>query len=372
MSSSIIWIGMDVHKDTVMAAVYAGGAREAEVVQQLPYDLRRLRRFFQRWAGHGEVRACYEASGAGYVLHRELTDWGIHCDVVAPSLTPIRPGDQRKHDRRDAIQLARLYRAGELVTIRIPTPAEERVRDVVRCRQCFQREILRSRHYVLKFLRRRGFVFREGSHWGRKHRRWLESLLHGEKLAREDRAVFGEYLALLDYKISRRDELDEQITEIAFSPQYRAAVDRLCCFRGINTLAAITLVTEIGDWRRFERPGQLMAFLGLVPKEHSSGDRDRKGPITKAGNSRCRHVLVQGAWKYRHRPAVGVDLKRRQKGQLPEVIAHAWKAQHRLYKIFHRIAYRKSNQIAAVAVARELVGFLWAAMRDMEQREAAA
>jgi transposase len=135
MSSSIIWIGMDVHKDTVMVAVFRGDAREAEVVQQLPNDLRKLRRFFQRWQACGEIRACYEASGAGYVLHRELTDWGLHCDVVAPSLTPVRPGEQRKHDRRDAIQLGRLYRAGELVTIRIPTPAEERVRDLIRCRE---------------------------------------------------------------------------------------------------------------------------------------------------------------------------------------------------------------------------------------------
>ncbi len=134
----------------------------------------------------------------------------------------------------------------------------------------------------------------------------------------------------------------------------------------------MTLATEIGDWRRFERPNQLMAFLGLVPREHSSGDRDRKGPITEAGNSRCRHVLVQGAWKYRHRPAVGVDLKQRQIGQPPEVIAHAWKAQHRLYKLFHRIAYRRSSQIAVVAVARELVGFLWAAMRGLQQHQAAA
>lgn len=372
MSSSIIWIGMDVHKDTVMVAVFRGDAREAEVVQQLPNDLRKLRRFFQRWQARGEIRACYEASGAGYVLHRELTGWGLHCDVVAPSLTPVRPGEQRKHDRRDAIQLGRLYRAGELVTIRIPTPAEERVRDLVRCRQCFQREILRSRHYILKFLRRRGFIFREGSPWRRKHRRWLESLLHEEKLAPEDRAVFGEYLALLDYKISRRDDLDEQIARIAFSTSYRPLVERLCSFRGISTLAAMTLATEIGDWRRFERPGQLMAYLGLVPKEHSSGDRDRKGPITKAGNSRCRHVLVQAAWRYRLRPAMGVDLKKRQKGQPPRVIAHAWKAQHRLYKLYHRIANRKSSQIAVVAVARELVGFLWAVMKDLEEQKAAA
>jgi transposase len=197
-------------------------------------------------------------------------------------------------------------------------------------------------------------------------------LLHGEKLAPEDRAVFGEYLALLDYKINRRDDLDDQIALIAFSASYRPVVQRLCCFRGISTLAAMTLATEIGDWRRFQRPGQLMAFLGLVPKEHSSGNRDRKGPITKAGNSRCRHVLVQAAWRYRLRPTVGVDLRKRQKGQPPEVIAHAWKAQHRLYKLYHRIANRRLNQIAVVAVARELVGFLWAVMKDLEEQKAAA
>lgn len=366
--SSTIYVGMDVHKDSVMVAVFEGQATEAQLVERLPNDLRRLRRLFERLAKRGDVRACYEASGAGYVLHREITSWGHQCDVVAPSLTPQRPGDLRKHDRRDAIQLARLYRAGELVAIRVPNPAEERVRDLVRCRQTFQREILRSRHYVTTFLARRGIVFREGTPWTRKHRRWLESILH--VLEPEDRWVFGEYLALLDYKISRRDDLDEQIEAIAFSPAYRPFVDRLRCFRGINTLAAMTLATEIGDWRRFERPQQLMAYLGLVPSEHSSGGREHKGSITKAGNSRCRHVLVQAAWKYRHRPAIGVDLEKRQRGQPGHVIAHAWKAQHRLYKLYHRIANRKSNQIAAVAAARELVGFLWAVMRDLENEEA--
>jgi len=178
----------------------------------------------------------------------------------------------------------------------------------VRCRQTFQREILRSRHYVTKFLARRGFIFREGAHWTRKHRRWLEKLLRGGLLAAEDRWVFGEYLALMDYKLSRRDDLDEQIEKIAFSEAYRPLV--------------------------------------------------------------CRHVLVQAAWKYRHRPAVGVDLKKRQGGQPPQVIAHAWKAQHRLYKLYHRIAFKKKNQIAAVAAAREFVGFIWAVMRDLEIHQA--
>lgn len=366
MSRSTIYVGMDVHKDSVMVAVFEGFATDPERVERVPNDLPKLRRFFERLSRRGEIQSCYEASGAGYVLHRQITSWGHHCVIIAPSLTPQRPGQRRKHDRRDAIQLARLYRAGELVPVRVPSPAEERVRDLVRCRQTFQREILRSRHYVTKFLARRGFVFREGAPWTRKHRRWLEKLLRGGLLAQEDRWVFGEYLALMDYKLSRRDDLDEQIERIAFSEAYRPVVDRLRCFRGIGTLAAMTLATEIGDWRRFERPNQLMAYLGLVPSEYSSGEREHKGPITKAGNSRCRHVLVQAAWKYRHRPAVGVDLAKRQGGQPPHVIAHAWKAQHRLYKLYHRIAFKKKNQIAAVAAARELVGFLWAVMCDLD------
>lgn len=370
MSSSIIWIGMDVHKDTVMVAVYTDDAREPEIVQQLPNDPRKLKRFFQRWGRRGEIRSCYEASGAGYVLQREITEWGHDCEIVAPSLIPIRPGERQKHDRKDATQLARLYRAGELVTIRIPSAAEERVRDLVRCRQCFQREILRSRHYVTKFLARRGLVYREGTNWTRRHRSWLQSLFQQGGLEPEDRSVFSEYLALLDYKVSRREDLDGQIEKLAFSPAYKPKIDRLRCFRGVDTLAAMTLVTEIGDWRRFERPGQLMAYLGLVPSEYSSGDREHRGPITKAGNSRCRHVLVQAAWKYKHRPAVSVDLKKRQSGQLPQAIAHAWKAQHHLHKLFHRIAARKSSRIAVVAVARELVGFLWAVMQELETEQA--
>jgi transposase len=357
---------MDVHKDTVMVAVYVDGAPEPEVVQALPNESRKLKRFFQRWSRRGEVRSCYEASGAGYVLQREITEWGYGCEVVAPSLIPVRPGDRRKHDQKDAVQLARLYRAGELVVVRIPSCAEERARDLVRCRECFQREILRSRHYVTKFLARRGMVYREGKNWTQKHRDWLRRILQGETLAWEDRSVFGEYLALLDYKTSRREDLDDQIERLAFSSVFKPQVDRLRCFRGIDTIAAMTLLTEIGDWRRFQRPGQLMAYLGLVPSEHSSGEREQRGPITKAGNSRCRHVLVQAAWHYRHRPAVGGRLQQRQRGQPPGVIGHAWKAQHHLYKLYHRIAGKKSSRIAVVAVARELVGFLWAVMQELE------
>lgn len=368
-----IYVGMDVHKDSVMVAVLPEAAPEPTVVKRLPNDLRKLRRFFDRVARDGEVRACYEASGAGYVLQRALAGWGHACEVVAPSLIPKRPGERRKHDRRDATDLARLYRAGELVTIRIPTAAEERVRDLVRCRETFQREILKSRHYVLKFLARRGLVYREGQNWTGKHFTWLRSLLGGEHLEEEDRTVYAEYLSLLDYKLQRREELDRRIKEIALEPAYREPVGWLCAFKGIRTHAAMVLVSEIVDFRRFERPGQLMAYLGLVPSEHSSGARQRLGAITKAGNSRCRHVLVQAAWSYRHPPRLGAPLRRRQEGQPPEVVAHSWKAQHRLHKRFRQLEYRKNSRIAVVAVARELAGFVWAAMQDLEEsRERAA
>ena len=268
-----------------------------------------------------EVRACYEASGAGYVLQRSLTAWGVAC---------------------------------------------EQVRDLVRCRETFQREIIKSRHYILKFMRRRGFVFREGTNWTVRHLNWIRQVLQPGTLAEADRTVLGEYLALLEYKLQRRDELDGRIEELALTPRFQPLVDRICCFRGFKTQAAMVLATELGDVRRFESPRQLMAYLGLVPGEDSSGERRRMGPITKAGNTRVRHVLIQAAWHYRRRPVVGAPLRRRQRGQDPAVIAQAWKCQHRLYKLFHRLAERRPSQVAATAVAREMVGFLWAVLRDVD------
>jgi transposase len=363
----IIYLGMDVHKDSITIAVLPAGAKAPTRLERLPNDLPKLKKWIDRVTRDGDIRACYEASGAGYVLHRALREWGYTCDVIAPSLIPKRPGVQRKYDKRDATDLARLYRAGELVVVRIPTEAEERVRDVVRCRETFQREILKSRHYILKFLARRGFVFREGTNWCTPHLKWLLHLTtDGSALAAHDRLVFREYHALLMYKLQRRDELDRQIEELALLPTLAPMVKRLQCFRGISVHSAMVLATEIVDWRRFERPAQLACYLGLVSREDSSGDRTRLGSITKAGNTHCRHVLVQAAWTYRHRPQTSVDLKRRQQGQPPAVITHAWKAQQRLHRRFMYLSDRKRPQIAVVAVARELVGFLWSVMSDLE------
>ena len=370
MSSShrapIFWVGLDVHKESVTAAVFRDRDPEPLRVDRLPYDLRKLRRYFRRLQADGVVRACYEASGAGYVLQRSLTDWGVECHLAAPSLIPRRPGEHRKTDRRDAIKIARDFRDDRLVLIHVPSEADERVRDLVRCRETFQREIVKSRHYILKFMRRRGFVFREGAHWTVRHLNWIRQVLQPGTLADEDRTVLSEYLALLEYKLQRRDELDARIQALALTPRYKPVVDRLGCFRGFKTQAAMVLATELGDVRRFESPRQLMAYVGLVPGEYSSGDRRRVGGITKAGNARVRHILIQVAWHYRKRPAVGAPLRRRQRGQDPDVIRHAWKCQHRLYTLFHRLAARKPNQVAATAVARELVGFLWAVLREID------
>ena len=363
---SIIYLGMDVHKDSITIAVLPASAKTPTHLDRLPNDLAKLKRYLERLARQGELRSCYEASGAGYVLHRALREWGYACEVIAPSLIPKRAGVQRKHDKRDAAELARLYRAGELVPVRIPSEAEERVRDIVRCRETFQREILKSRHYILKFLARRGFVYRDGTNWCTPHLRWLEHLTsETSPLAPADRLVFREYHALLAYKLQRREALDRQIEQLALTSAFAPAVARLQCFRGIGLRAAMVLATEIVDWRRFERPGQLAAYLGLVCRETSSGPRERKGAITKAGNSHCRHVLVQAAWCYHYRPNLSVEIRRRQEGQPPAVIAHAWKAQQRLHQRYEHLSYRKRPQIAVVAVARELVGFLWAVMQDV-------
>ena len=370
---STIYLGLDVHKESITVAVLPAGSPSPTRVEKHSSDLVKLRRFCDRLSREGELRACYEASGAGYVLQRAMREWGYSCEVIAPSLIPTKPGVQRKHDKHDAAQLARLYRAGDLTTVRIPSESEERVRDIVRCRETFQRELGKSRHYILKFLARRGFVYRDGTNWSKPHLAWLRRLASADSpLALEDQLVFSEYLALFDYKLQRRDELDQRIEALALTPALKEAVGRLQCFRGISVHAAMVLATELVDWRRFEHPRQLSAYLGLVPREDSTGNRERKGSITKAGNSHCRHVLVQAAWSYRHRPQVGAQLKARQAGQPALVVATSWKAQQRLHKRYEHLSYRKQPQIAAVAVARELVGFLWAAMQSLEPATASA
>lgn len=366
-TASILYLGLDVHKTSISIAVLPADASAPITRDRLPHDLAKLRRYCERLQRDGaELRACYEASGAGYVLQRALESWGVPCVLIAPSLIPTKPGRQRRYDRYDAEQLARLYRAGELTIVRVPSEVEERVRDLVRCRTTLQRELHRARQLVLKFLARRGHRYTAGKvHWTQTHRRWLQAVLRAEALPAEDRIVLGEYLALVDYTEQRRDTLDREIERHALTPAYQPVVARLGCYRGLNTHASMVLATELGDWQRFGRATELMAYVGLVPREDSSGGRDRKGSITKAGNSHCRHVLVQAAWSYRRAPRPSARLAHRRTGQPAAAVAHALKAEQRLHRLFTRIATRKGSKIAVVAVARELVGFLWAGMQDV-------
>ena len=363
---SILRLGLDVHKETVVSAVLPDDAPTPRQIDTVPHDLARLKRYLDRLARDGaEIRCVYEASGSGYVLQRAIQGWGYHCDVCAPSLTPKRPGHQRKHNRYDAKELARYYRSGDLVVITSPTEAEERTRDLVRCRTNFQRELHRARQYVLKFCTRRGLRYAPAGtkkcHWTKGHRTWLHALRTSAALSAEDHAVLGEYLALMAYAEGRRDALDAQLEALVLAPALQGAVTTLGAFRGIDFHAGLVLGTEIRAWRRFAKGTQLMAYVGLVPREDSSAEEHR-GSITKMGNSHCRHVLVQAAWAYRHPPRVGQALKARQAGVDPQVIALSWKAQHRLHALYKRLAVKRGAKIAVVAVARELVGFLWGAM----------
>jgi transposase len=351
---------MDVHQDSVMVAVLLGSAKECEEIRELPHDLSKIRKLFAKLSKRGTVQACYEASGCGYVLHRALTKWGVACEVIAPSLIPVRSGDRRKTDKRDAAKLARLYRAGELVAIRIPDEAEEQVRSLVRCRETLTREILKSRHYVLKLLLSRGYVYRAGTNWTKAHWAWLRKVA----LEGADAITLRTYLELLEYKLIQRDSLHSEIEEIAFSDVYRERVGRLRCMRGIDTLTAMILICEIGDVRRFASPRQLMGYLGLTVSEVSSGGVERRGGITKTGNARARRALVESAWHYRYPPRSSLVLRRRQKGQSTAIVAHAWRAQKRLHKKFEALTYRMDRRKAVVAVAREMVGFVWALLHN--------
>ncbi len=360
MAQSTVFVGMDVHQDSVTVAVLPEGAKQCEEARTLTHDLGKIRKLFARLSKRGAVRACYEASGCGYVLQRALAKWGVACEVIAPSLIPQRPGDRRKTDNRDAAKLARLYRAGELTAIRIPDETEEQVRSLVRCRETLTREVLKSRHYVLKLLQSRGRVYRDGSNWTQAHWAWLRKL----ELEGVDQITLQTYVELLEYKLIQRDYLDKKIEQIAFSDAYREPVGRLRCLRGVDTLTAMTLICEIGDVRRFASPRQLMGYLGLTVSETSSGGVERRGGITKTGNARARRVLVESAWHYRYPPRAWRGLRKRQEGQPSAVVAHAWRAQKRLHKKFEALVYRMAPSKAVVAVARELVGFVWALLHN--------
>lgn len=358
----ITYVGMDVHKESIRVAALVPG-RETPWEYSTRNDAgaaRRLARKLTRVAP-GPVRCCYEAGPCGYGLQRQLIKLGVPCQVIAPSLIPIKPGERIKTDRRDALKLSRMLRAGALTEVRAPTAEEEAVRDLCRARQQSKQDLLRCRHRLSKWLLRSGIHYTAGKrNWTAAHRQWLRSLHVEDPVAQ---AVFDDYLRAVEWLEERIEGLKEKIESLAALEPYAEPVALLRCFRGVDTVTAMTVVTELHGFVRFESPRALMAYLGLVPSEHSSGGSRRQGAITKTGNVHVRRVLVEAAWHYRHRPVVGVKLRARRQGQPGWVIAAADRAMQRLYRRHWQLLERgKPTNKATVAVARELAGLIWAVL----------
>jgi transposase len=361
MKNVTTYVGIDAHKKDLFIAMLTGQdtAPVTWTVPNEPNAVKRLVRKLEREA-RGPVRCCYEAGPCGYALQRRMTTAQVSCQVIAPALIPRKPGDRIKTNRRDARKLAELLRAGLLTEVQPPTPAEEAVRDLCRARDDAREDLQRARHRLGKLLLRRGLHY-SGRNWTRGHRQWIESL---EWTQPAERVVVDDYQLAIDHLESRLGELDARLTEIADSAPYREPVGWLRCFRGIDTLTAIMILAELHDFRRFQSARALMAYVGLVPGEDSSGEKHRRGRITRTGNALVRRLLVEVAWHYQHRPGVGVALTRRRKGQPRAVIAIADKAQQRLCRRFRQLAARQlSSPKIAVAIARELAGFVWATLQ---------
>lgn len=362
MEEGITFVALDAHKvDNQVAMLLPGATKPVEWdCTNERQAVRRMVRRVRRQAP-GEVRFCYEAGPCGYALQRWIQEEGASCMVVAPSLIPRRPGDRVKTNRRDARKLAELLRAGLLTEVHPPTSQDEAVRDLCRAREDAHQDLVRSRHRLSKLLLRRGWTWTGGKKaWSQGHRLWLRSLRF-EHTA--DQVVFDDYLLAIEQLEQRLGCLEQRIEEVSQQAPYAEPVAALRCFRGIDTITAMGLVAELHDFMRFESARGLMAFLGLVPSEHSSADSQRRGAITKAGNSHARRLLIEAAWHYRHRPSI-TSLKRRRQGQPSRVVALADKAMLRLHRRFNRLlAQGKPRPKVAVAIARELAGFVWAALR---------
>jgi len=348
---------MDVHKNTISTGVLEPGSVSA-VVDKISADAESVHRLIGRFEDPGRVWACYEAGPTGYELARKLRAVGMRCEVIAPSLIPTAPGQRVKTDKRDARRLASLFQAGQLSAVRVPTPTEEAVRDLCRARADMIIDRTRARHRLGKFLLRHDRVWRGGDNWTLKHEAWIRAQSFDEPALTE---TVNHYRSTLSAREAAVTAIEADLLPWTRRAPFDDLVARFGAYRGVAPLGALTLASEVGDWRRFPTAGMFMAFTGLVPSEHSSGERQHRGGITHAGNTHLRTQLVESAWAYRARPQVGVTLTRRQHGVHPDTVARAWIAQQRLTTKFRRLDARKNNRkVVVTAIARELAGFLWA------------
>ena len=358
--STLHYVGMDVHKETIDMSMYKENDPRPYCEKRIPNRDTSIKKLFKGLLKTGSVVACYEAGCMGFTLQRTLEGMGVTAVIAAPGKMPRRSSERVKTDRRDARTLATYLRNGDIEAIRVPTVDDEVVRDYLRGREDVRLDLARTKQRLHKFLLRHGYVYESTRYWTGRHEKWLRSLEFKNRLMKE---TFEEYHLRVQELEGKLRMMDKRVEEIALSELYAPEVKKLRCFKGIDFLTALTLVVEVGDFKRFKSAEAFMAFLGLVPREYSSGGKRRQGGITKAGNTHVRRLLVESSWHYRYNASPSKKLIERRNGQPAEAIGYADRAMKRLqHKFFKLILRGKTSQTAVTAVARELAGFVWGMM----------
>jgi transposase len=356
------YVGMDVDKQKIVLARVGAGRDTTAVEHVIANTPRAVKKYFTALQGDAEVHATYEAGCFGFGLYRQLSQMGVSVVVAAPGLIPRKPADRIKTDRRDAHSLALSLRAGQLTGIYVPTEQDESVRDYIRMYDALRGDLRICKQRVLQYLLRRGIRYEGGGPWTVKHKNWLSSL---EFTQTRDRQTLDMYMSQMQELEAKCAEAAAEVESIAAQDCYQQRTKKLTAFKGIKTLIALSFVSDIGDFRRFPSARQFMAYLGLVPSEHSSGNKRRQGGITKAGNSHLRRLLVEAAWHYRSYHPSSRDLTERRQGVEAAVLSYVNRAGRRLNRKYMRMVLRgKRSQVAVMAVTRELAGFLWGVMTD--------
>ena len=356
--NKICYIGLDVHKKNIVMgeSIDVGKGNMTGEFLNTDSGVNKLLKKLKHISTEHDVKICYEAGPCGFTLKRILEKHGFTCDVAAPSLIPQKAGDKIKTDKRDAIKLARLYRAGELTFISVPDEEKESVRDLVRCRDDIMTDLKRAKQRLNHFFLRHGYSY-PGSNWTEGHYKWISQIDIKNSILK---STLSHYFNEIEFLHMQLKDLDKEIEQIASTELYREKVKALCAFRGIATLTAMIIISEIIDFSRFSNPKELMAYLGIVPSEYSSGGSVKKGSITKCGNKRVRRALIEAAHHYRHKPVITVKMKKGVQDTKEELRIAPVKALHRLHKKYYHLIFKgKPIQVTVTAVARELSGFIW-------------